>query len=516
MSNWLSVFGRDYSSPDPCIENLYGVCFDGLNTYAINGTGILGPDSSGGTKKMWVSVWVKDMSTAAQTSGESIFSQGISGNTNNDWFRMSYRTQSSGGAARNQIELEWRANGTTNRARRFYRLHSSNSTTTGSTSTTDYWIDGNTNINTNTDGFVHLLWIMDLPQTGTPINTGTTNFDLYWNGQLMTATHAINMAGTSQVGNLSNSDLSIGRDIATGGGYWKGMLDELFVVSKDQSGPFMTTNGLTTNQDIADYLWNTGCPGDIGNDNRWNFNWWRFENNWNARSGTNAWSPINSPAFGSFPNGCSFSPPALSCTTNILTLPAWHTTNPFPTSGSDSTSVKTYLEGNFTTTLNGGTWNTTSANGSMAWLVIGKSCNSSDTSNAQTYIGDYYWIKMKTNDGDGSAQNLPSVNGGTSNPNVLYLEERDSTTGALTGNIIEFQCIKDAVSINSGTDFIWKAVCTDTDFTNNNTCDGFTTGVAAPKDANGNTTGEYCVTWSSTTPIQTINVENEFTTDFNY
>ena len=45
---------------------------------------------------------------------------------------------------------------------------------------------------------------------------------------------------------------------------------------------------------------------------------------------------------------------------------------------------------------------------------------------------------------------------------------------------------------------------------------GFTTGVAAPKDTNGTTTGEYCVTWSSTTAIQTINVENEFTTDFNY
>ena len=512
-SNWLSVFGRNYASPDPCVENLYGVCFDGVSSYAVNSSGILGPDTSGGTtRKMWVSVWVKDMSTVAAGIGETIFSQGISGNTNNDWFRMTYRTQSNGGAPRNQIELEWRANGTTNRAREFYRLYDANSSITGATSASDYWIDGNSNINTNADGFVHLLWIMDLPKVGNPIST--TAFDLYWNGQLMTATHAINKTGTSAITNLNAADLGIGRDAALGGAYWKGMLDELFVVSKDQSAPFMTEFGLTTNQDIADYLWNTGCPGDLGNDSRWNFNWWRFENNWNARSGTNAWSPINSPSFGSFPNGCSFSPAAVSCTTNTLRPPFWHTTNPFPATGSGSASVENYLKTDFATS--NGTWSTSSIDGSMAWLVIGKDCNSTPTSSMQTYTGDDYWIIMKTNDGDSNAQSLPSVAGGTSNPNVLYLEEKDPVTGSLTGNIIEFQCIVDAVSINSGNDFIFKARCTDTDFTNNNTCDGYTTGPALPEDSSGNTTGEYCVSWQSVTPIYTISVQNFYTTDFNY
>ena len=514
-SNWLSVFGRDYSAPDPCVENLYGVCFDGVSSYAVNSSGILGPDTSGGTtRKMWVSVWVKDMSTAAADTGETIFSQGISGNTTNDWFRMTYRPQATGGAARNQIELEWRANGTTNRAREFYRLYDANSSITGATSATDYWIDGNSNINTNADGFVHLLWIMDLPKVGSTINTGTTDFAFYWNGQAMTATHAVNMTGTSQILNLGAADLGIGRDAAQSGAYWKGMLDELFVVSKDQSAPFMTEFGLTTNQDIADYLWNTGCPGDLGNDSRWNFNWWRFENSWSARSGTNAWSPINSPSFGSFPNGCSFAAAAVSCTENTLIKAHWHPQRPKTTSS--SADVSQYIASNFLVGATD-TWNTVQAAGNMSWLAIGMSANGSPTSTSDMYQGTDYWVRMYAYDGDGNLQSTPSVNGGASAPNLLLLEEKDATTGALTGNEVTFQCIEDGFAVQGAFyNFAFKArVISQSGY-------GTSTPVYASNSGGPSTGSTWCVTWSSVTPLVTCGpaanlvAENEYGEDFGY
>jgi len=514
-SNWLSVFTRDFSAPDPCVENLYGVCFDGVSSYAINSSGILGPDTSGGTtRKMWVSVWVKDMSTAATDVGETIFSQGISGNTSNDWFRMTYRPQASGGAPRNQIELEWRANGTTNRAREFYRLYSSNASITGATSDTDYWIDGNSNINTNADGFVHLLWIMDLPKVGDTINTGTTDFAFYWNGQAMTATHAVNMVGTSQVTNISAADLGIGRDAAQGGAYWKGMGDELFVISKDQSAPFMTEYGLTTNQDIADYLWNTGCPGDLGNDSRWNFNWWRFENNWNARSGTNAWNPINSPSFGSFPNGCSFSQAAISCTENLYLADFYHA-NQIQVASNSSADVYARISNN------PNSWDSYvgSINGLMTWQVIGASFinsgNTIKTSTGDIYQGSDYWVRMKVLDGDGNSQAIPSVAGGTSNPNTVTFDEKDPTTGQLTGNSVTFQCIADGISITTSgvAQFIFKArAISQTGF-------GFSSPgyvFYPPVSSTGNTQGTFCTEWTSNTPIYIISAENFYTTDFNY
>lgn len=522
-SNWLSVFGRDYSAPDPCVENLYGVCFDGVSSYAVNSSGILGPDpASGNTKKMWVSVWVKDMSTAATDAGETIFSQGISGNTTNDWFRMTYRPQASGGAARNQIELEWRSNFASgqpapqnSRAREFYRLHSSNTSITGATSDTDYWIDGNANINTNADGFVHLLWIMDLPKAGDPINTGTTDFALYWNGQLMTATHAQNMTGTSQVTNLGAADLGIGRDAAQGGAYWKGMLDELFVVSRDQSGPFMTEFGLTTNQDIADYFWNTGCPGDLGNDSRWNFNWWRFENNWNARSGTNAWSPINSPSFGSFPNGCSFSSAALSCTENTLIKAIWHPS--WPKTTSSSADVESHISSNFVVGANNQSWNTVQAAGNMSWLAIGMSVNGTPTSTSDVYQGTDYWIRMYAYDGDGNLQSTPSVNGGTSAPNLLLLEEKDAVTGALTGNNVTFQCVEDGFAVQSAYyNFIFKArVISQSGY-------GTSTPDTASNSGGPSSGSTWCVSWSSVTPLVTctsavnLETENEYRDGFQW
>jgi len=515
MSNWLSVFGRDYSVPDPCVENLYGVCFDGVSSYAVNNAGILGPDpSSGSTRKMWVSLWVKDMSNAAADVGESIFSQGISGNTSNDWFRMTYRPQASGGAPRNQIELEWRANGTTNRAREFYRLYSSNSSITGAGSDTDYWIDGNTNINTNADGFVHLLWIMDLPKVGGTINTGTTDFNLYWNGQLMTATHAINMTGTSQVTSIAGSELSIGRDTANGGSYWKGMLDELFVISKDQSTPFMTEYGLTTNQDIADYFWNTGCPGDLGNDTRWNFNWWRFENSWSARSGTNAWSPINSPSFGSFPNGCSFAAAAITCTENLYLSDFYHASN-IQVASNSSADVYARISNNPNSF---DTW-VSSVNGLMTWQMIGASFidngNTIDTSTGDIFQGSDYWVRMKVLDGDGNTQAIPSVAGGTSNPNTVTFDEKDPTSGQLTGNSVTFQCIQDGISITTSgvAQFIFKArAISQTGF-------GFSSpgySFYPPVSSIGNTEGTFCTAWSSNTPIYSITAENFYTTDFNY
>ena len=52
MSKWLSVFGRDlYGNVDPCIENLYGVCLDGVDDFIINSGGTLGPSGTSTTKQ---------------------------------------------------------------------------------------------------------------------------------------------------------------------------------------------------------------------------------------------------------------------------------------------------------------------------------------------------------------------------------------------------------------------------------------------------------------------------------
>lgn len=508
MSNWLSVFGRDYSVQDPCIENLYGVCLDGVDDFLANGGGALQPDGSGASKQ-WVSIWLKDMDTAAKNTAEFIFTQSVSGNNSADFWRIVYNTNNSSGSPLNVITVEWRANGSSNRILKQYRLHE-NTTVTGSTSSTDFWLGNNPNINMNSDGYVHLFAIWDVPQIGNNMNTG--DVQLYWNGQIMSTAYNISKVGTSQTSIFNNTSLCLGTNYYNTAGFWKGQMDEVFITNLVNGSVFMSDKGLTTNGDVAQFLYNNGCPGNIGSDNRWNFNWWRFENSWNADSGSNAWSPINGPTFGSFPNGCSFAAAALSCTTNTLLKPSWHPQ--WPKTTSSSNDVKSYISSDFTVGPSA-TWSTTVADGYMSWLAIGfNTAGGSPSSTSELYTNSEYWIRMDRQDGDGNGQNNPSVAGGTANPNVLYLEEKDST-GALTGNSVTFQCIEDATSITFGQEFIFKAkVTAQTGFGTDSVQYTYPTGPS-------NLT-EWCVTWSSTTPLVTcgpatgLTAENVYAEDFGY
>lgn len=510
MSNWLSVFGRDFGAPDPCIENLYGVCLDGVDDYLLNTGGTMQPTST--SSKQWVSVWVKDLDTAARNEGEFIFTQSVSGNNTADFWRIVYNTNNSSGTALNVITVEWRANGSGNRILKQYRLHDHTSIT-GSTGLTDFWLDGNTNINTLSNGYVHIFAIWDVPALGSNMLNG--DVQLYWNGQLMNNPYNTSKLGTSQTSIYNNTNLYLGTNGYNTTGFWKGQLDEVFITNNSNGLIFMSDKGLSTNQDVVDYFYNTGCPGNIGSDGRWNFNWWRFENSWNADSGSNAWSPINGPTFGSFPNGCSFAAAAIACTENTYYGDFYHAST-IPFTSSDSATIYNRITSNFGA---GSGWNSVvgSVDGLMSWMMIGATVTSGGTtyatSTGDAYSGSDYWVRMKVLDGDGNTQNLPSVAGGTSAPNELVLEEKDTTTGALTGNSITFQVIRNASYLASNTEFVFKArITSQSGF--GNSAPGFT--FNPPTTSSGSHTGTYCTSWSSTTPIYIVDATNYYTTDFNY
>jgi len=75
----------------------------------------------------------------------------------------------------------------------------------------------------------------------------------------------------------------------------------MFILNGSALITFKNDKGLTTNQDVANYLYNGSCPVDIGTDGRYDFGWHRFENNWNiGPAGTTAygaWNAINGVTF---------------------------------------------------------------------------------------------------------------------------------------------------------------------------------------------------------------------------
>jgi hypothetical protein len=212
------------------------------------------------------------------------------------------------------------------------------------------------------------------------------------------------------------------------------------------------------------------------------------------------------------------SPSPAVCTTNTAYQPQWHNSTPWGSSNGAS-SMDAYMDTNFNVVSTINNWNDVVGNGAMAWISIGQSSN---RATSEPILGEDYYIRMYRYDGDGNSQNNPSVAGGSPGPNQLYLEELNSS-GVKTGNTITFQCIENASAtpMTFGTQFLFKArITAKSGFgsvvlsTNNNSW--YTT------NTTNNGIVDFCVTWSSVTPLTTcaaitnLTVENEHTTDFVY
>ena len=294
----ITVFGRNYyGNSYTCIPNGWAAKFDGINDYAVlGGTGVVPYNTP--TKALY-SMWLKVDDLTSPNSSYFFYSQQANGNTFDFW-RIFYAPKNSSGSPLNRLGVEWRANGSSNNIQKQYALHG-NSAITGSTSSTSYWNASNSNINTNPNGYVHLTVIFDLPAIGSAMSTG--GVEVFWNGQLLTNTVVNQANGTSQTSIPTNS---LSRYLAVNGsnntGFFNGKIDELFMLNGSSLTTWMNSTGLTTNQNIASYLYNGNCPVAIVQDGRWEFGWTRFENNWDV-GGTNptgtytSWNPINGATF---------------------------------------------------------------------------------------------------------------------------------------------------------------------------------------------------------------------------
>lgn len=304
----ITVFGRNYYGAVGCNYSGYSAVFDGVNQYVQGNAGnhfmgLASLGSGSGGNKIIISAWVKqDWTFANAGSGiKFMMSQnatGIGGGSTDQFFRLAYGAKTGAGANSNKLYVTYRGDGTSNMIERVYDLHA-NTSVTGSTSASDWWTSDNSNIQTNTNGFVHLCVIMNLPDQGIPFGFGS--IDTYWNGELLTNS-TLNASGVGQ--NDSNSVYSLlGTNISNLAGFFHGKLDEIQVTSDlfGMTTALMSAYSLTTNQDIADFFWNDGCPVDTASDpnaSSWNWYNYRFENNWDSEN-TNPYTmtPVNGTPF---------------------------------------------------------------------------------------------------------------------------------------------------------------------------------------------------------------------------
>lgn len=305
----ITVFGRDFYAPPPgCNYSGYSAIFDGVNQYveandANHYMGIGSLYTGQGNNKVVISVWVKQDWTYSTVGNGTKFmltqnATGPNGGNVDQFFRLAYGAKNSSGANLNKLYVTYRGDGTSNQIERVYDLHA-NTSVTGSSGAGDWWVGDNTNIITNMNGFVHLCAILDLPEFGQPFGFG--GIDTYWNGNLL-GNSTYNVAGSAQ--NDTNSVYAyLGANISNTTGFFHGKLDELQVLS-DRFGmttSFLSSYGLSSNQDIATFLWNGGCPIDLtthSNSANWNYYNYRFENNWDSE-GTSPYSmtSINGATF---------------------------------------------------------------------------------------------------------------------------------------------------------------------------------------------------------------------------
>ena len=135
------------------------------------GTGTIGDNV---TIAMWVkATWeIPDSPADADPNFIPIFMLGSDTDVHES-FRCYYMVEDSSATNKNDLAIEIRSTAPSNAKNiEFMRLHS-NSSLTGSSSSAhaNMWRSGNSNINTNADGFVHLAF-----------TRGTGDWAVYWNG----------------------------------------------------------------------------------------------------------------------------------------------------------------------------------------------------------------------------------------------------------------------------------------------------------------------------------------------
>ena len=312
----ITVFSRNYygGAGAGCNYSSYSALFNGSNQYAAHIAGVTNSHwpnigTYGNPNKVIVSMWVKNNDTTSQNGLKFLMGQNTgtlgNGNANDQYFRLGYEMNNGVGSANNRLYVTYRGSTTSNQIEKQYELHG-NSAITGSTSRFDQWLDGNTTgsggtIITNANDFVHLCVVMDLPADGVPYGIAG-NIDTYWNGQLLTAiVNTASGSGTSS----SNGGLNgiLATDPANLVGYWNGHIDELLTTEDALNGmttTFMNSHSLASSQDIATFLWNSGCPGDTSHPQsaQWDSFTYRFENNWNSENTSPyPFTPVNGAGF---------------------------------------------------------------------------------------------------------------------------------------------------------------------------------------------------------------------------
>jgi hypothetical protein len=295
----LTVFARSYG-----FQNQYSVAFDGTNDYVILNdfnTGQGNPFAIvplAGTASKWlVSMWVKMDNPSPFNGIVNLWTQGFLGNLNSNTFRISYIPNNTAGNPSNRIFVDYRNNATNSRIFRQWALHS-HTGITGSNSISDLWIGGNGSINTNSNGFVNLCFIVDLPAH--PGSLANGNIKCFWNGQELTV-----VANQTSIGDTLLVDVTDSADILGGSIFtnpisteFQGKIDELVGMPHAEFAQFRTAKSLSTDGQVASYIWNSGEPGDI-NSGAWGDFWWRFEQSWTSSGGssTNTLTPKNGATF---------------------------------------------------------------------------------------------------------------------------------------------------------------------------------------------------------------------------
>ena len=299
----ITVFGRNYNT----WSNNYSALFNGTTSYVILNdfnTGAGNPFAivpiAGSASKWLVSMWVKMDNTTAFDGIVNLWTQGFLGDANDNTFRMSYIPNNSGGNPANRIFIDYRNNGTTNRVMRQWALQN-NSSVTGATSISDLWVSGNTSINTNANGFVHLCVIVNLPShPGALTSAATANIKCFWNGsELTTTANSVNLGETFTTDVTDSSDILGGNILDNPPSVqFEGKIDELAGMPTSEFASFRTAKSLTTDAQVATYLWNSGVPGDI-NSGAWGDFWWEFEQSWASSGGTtlNTLVPVSGSTF---------------------------------------------------------------------------------------------------------------------------------------------------------------------------------------------------------------------------
>ena len=167
-----SAYATKYASFNGTDSKALTNSLNRLPSILASGTGTIGDNV---TIAMWVkATWeIPDSPADADPNVIPIFMLGSDTDVHES-FRCYYFVEDGSATNKNDLVIEIRSTAPGNAKNvEFMRLHS-NSSLTGSTSSahSNMWRDGNTNINTNADGFVHLAF-----------TRGTGDWSVYWNGQ---------------------------------------------------------------------------------------------------------------------------------------------------------------------------------------------------------------------------------------------------------------------------------------------------------------------------------------------